>query len=65
MQKTKIIVIDTVAFALMLKSMRILSEKELRTQMDRVFPSKINELTLIEEGLNTYRAHLGEFPYDE
>ena len=48
-----------------LKSMRLLSERELRTQMDRVFSNKISELTLTEEGLDIYRAHLGDFPYDE
>ena len=65
LQKTKTIVIDTVAFALMLKSMRILSEKELKTQMDRGFFSKIIALTLTEEGLDIYKAHLSDFSCDE
>ena len=32
--------------------------------MDRVFLSKISELTLTEEGLDIYRAHLGDFLCD-
>ena len=37
----------------MKKSVEILGGKELRTQMDRVFSSKISELTLTRRGLDT------------
>ena len=57
--------IDTVMLAPILKSVRILSEGELRTLMDRVFSSKISEPLLTEEGLNIYMAHLGDFLCDE
>ena len=46
--KIETTMISTVELALMLKSMRILSGKGLRTQIDRVFPSKNIQLTLIE-----------------
>ena len=63
--KIETTVVDMVELPPTLKLVRILSERELRTQMGRVFPSKINELTLNEKRLDIYRAHLGEFPYDE
>ena len=57
--------VDKVEFAPTLKSVRILNEKELRIQMGRVFSSKVSELTLTEEEFDIYKAHLGDFPYDE
>ena len=46
--KTEIIVIDMVELILKLKSMRILSERESSVKRDRVFSSKISELTLVD-----------------
>ena len=63
--KTEITVVDIVELAPTLKLVKILSENELRTQMNRVFSSRISELTLTGRGLDTYRAHLGDFSYDE
>ena len=57
--------VDIVDFAPILKSVRVLSEGELRMQIERVFPNRISELTLTEEGFGTYRAHLSDFLYDE
>ena len=57
--------VDTVKLVPTFKLVRILSGKELRTQMDIVFPHKTSEVTLIEKLLNTYRTHLDDFSYDE
>ena len=57
--------VDTVKLFLMLKSVRILSGRELRTQISKVFFNKISEFTLTEKIFDIYKAHLGDFSYDQ
>ena len=44
-------VVDTVEFALTLKSVRVLNKGELRAKNDRIFTSKLVNLPLKNEGL--------------
>ena len=48
-----------------LKLVRDQTNKELRANRSRVSTSKMREPTLTEEGLDIYRAHLGDFLYGE